>query len=40
MILKNFDNSVSTYNPNSIITKVNKNIPVELDNYFKTCFKK
>ena len=40
MILKNFDNSVSTYNPNSIITKVNKNIPVELDKYFKTCFKK
>lgn len=40
MILKNFDNSVSTYNPNSIITKVNKNIPVELDNYFITCFKK
>ena len=40
MILKNFDNSVSTYNPNSIITKVNKNIPVELDKYFITCFKK
>ena len=40
MILKNFDNSVSTYNPNSIITKVNKNIPVKLDKYFITCFKK
>ena len=40
VILKNFDNSVSTYNPNSIITKVNKNIPVKLDTYFITCFKK
>ena len=40
IILKNFDNSVSTYNPNSIITKVNKNIPVKLDKYFITCFKK
>jgi thiamine biosynthesis lipoprotein len=39
-VLQNFDNSVSTYNPNSIITKVNNNIPVKLDEYFITCFKK
>lgn len=40
IILHNFDNSVSTYNPNSIITKVNKNIPIKVDKYFKTCFNK
>ncbi|RAR75630.1 FAD:protein FMN transferase [Flavobacterium aciduliphilum] len=37
-ILKDFDFSVSTYNPNSIITKVNTNKDVVLDNYFLTCF--
>ena len=39
-LLKDFDLSVSTYNPNSIISKVNKNQEVVLDNYFITCFNK
>jgi FAD:protein FMN transferase len=40
-ILLDFDNSVSTYNPNSIISKINSNQKgVVVDNYFKTCFKK
>jgi len=40
-ILKDFDLSVSTYNPNSIITKINTNQPnVVVDQYFTTCFKK
>jgi len=40
-ILHDFDLSVSTYNPNSIITKINTNQKnVELDSYFITCFKK
>jgi thiamine biosynthesis lipoprotein len=40
-ILKGFDLSVSTYNPNSIITKINTNQPnVVVDKYFIACFKK
>ncbi|MEN9742198.1 MAG: hypothetical protein RLZZ65_3 [Bacteroidota bacterium] len=40
-LLNEFDFSVSTYNPNSIISKVNKNISgVKLDAYFITCFNK
>ena len=40
-ILKDFDLSVSTYNPNSIITKINTNQPnVVVDHYFTACFKK
>jgi thiamine biosynthesis lipoprotein len=40
-ILKDFDLSVSTYIPNSIISKINSNIKnVKLDKYFITCFNK
>ncbi len=40
-ILVDFDFSVSTYNPFSIITRVNRNDnDVKVDRYFKTCFKK
>jgi len=40
-ILHDFDLSVSTYNPNSIISKINANQKnVKLDPYFITCFKK
>lgn len=40
-LLVDFDNSVSTYNPNSIISKINSNQQnVVVDNYFITCFKK
>ena len=40
-ILHNFDLSVSTYNPNSIISKINNNQKnVVLDDYFITCFNK
>ena len=40
-LLADFDLSVSTYNPNSIISKINTNQPnVKLDKYFITCFKK
>lgn len=40
-ILHDFDLSVSTYNPNSIISKINTNLKnVTLDTYFTTCFKK
>jgi thiamine biosynthesis lipoprotein len=38
-LLAEFDASVSTYNPQSIITKVNQNqVGVKLDPYFITCF--
>jgi len=38
-ILKEFDNSVSTYKKNSIISKINANVEnVKIDHYFKTCF--
>ncbi|MGL2964016.1 FAD:protein FMN transferase [Flavobacterium sp. RSB2_4_14] len=40
-LLLDFDNSVSTYNPNSIISKINSNEKnVKVDKYFVTCFKK
>jgi len=40
-ILRDFDLSVSTYIPNSIISKINSNQEnVKLDKYFITCFKK
>ena len=40
-ILHDFDLSVSTYNPNSIISKINTNQKkVVLDHYFTTCFLK
>ncbi|MGL2966774.1 FAD:protein FMN transferase [Flavobacterium sp. XGLA_31] len=40
-LLLKFDLSVSTYNPNSIISKINTNQPyVKVDKYFITCFKK
>ncbi len=39
-ILQDFDLSVSTYKPNSIISKINRNEPVKVDKYFKACFKK
>jgi thiamine biosynthesis lipoprotein len=39
-ILYNFDLSVSTYKPNSIISKINKNEKVKVNTYFTTCFKK
>ncbi len=40
-ILHNFDLSVSTYNPNSIISKINNNVPnVIVDQYFTECFNK
>ena len=40
-LLVDFDFSVSTYNPYSIISRVNQNDKdVEVDDYFKVCFKK
>jgi thiamine biosynthesis lipoprotein len=40
-LLIDFDLSVSTYNPNSIISKINRNEPkVKLDAYFTYCFVK
>ncbi|WP_310560589.1 FAD:protein FMN transferase [Flavobacterium sp.] len=40
-ILKDFDLSVSTYIPNSIISRINSNEKnVVVDKYFKACFKK
>ena len=40
-LLKDFDKSVSTYIPNSIISKINSNQKnVTVDKYFITCFKK
>jgi len=39
-LLINFDKSVSTYQLNSIISKVNNNQKVKLDSYFTTCFVK
>jgi thiamine biosynthesis lipoprotein len=37
-LLNRFDMSISAYNPNSIISKVNQNKDAELDNYFKNVF--
>lgn len=34
------DNSLSTFNPDSTISKVNQNLPVRVDPLFKKCFKK
>ena len=39
-LLINFEKSVSTYQVNSIISKVNNNQKVRLDSYFTTCFVK
>lgn len=40
-ILQEFDLSVSTYNPNSIISKINSNQKkIKVDTYFTVCFKK
>ena len=40
-ILLDFDLSVSTYKPNSIISRINRNEPnVVVDSYFKACFQK
>lgn len=39
-LLLNFDKSVSTYDQNSIISKINTNQPTKVDKYFITCFKK
>lgn len=40
-ILLDFDLSVSTYIPNSIISKINSNVKnVKVDTYFKACFNK
>ncbi len=39
-ILRDFDMSLSTYEPNSIISKINKGNKVELDEYFKQMFYK
>ncbi|NPA37998.1 MAG: FAD:protein FMN transferase [Chlorobi bacterium] len=38
--LDDFNMSLSTYEKNSVISKVNRNEDVELDNYFIRCFKK
>ena len=35
-----FDLSLSTYNKQSVISKVNRNEPVEVDHFFKTVFQK
>jgi FAD:protein FMN transferase len=34
------DNSLSTFNPESIISKINQNLPLRVDPLFKRCFKK
>lgn len=34
------DNSLSTFNPGSTISKINQNLPVRVDPLFKKCFKK
>ena len=39
-ILHAIDMSLSTYNPNSIISKVNRNEPVKLDDHFIKVFRK
>ncbi|MDR1348385.1 MAG: FAD:protein FMN transferase [Prevotellaceae bacterium] len=39
-VLNGFSMSLSAYNPNSIISKVNQNIDVELDDYFRNVFSK
>ncbi len=40
-VLDNFDASLSTYNPESIISRINRNEPgVTADAYFKRCFRR
>jgi thiamine biosynthesis lipoprotein len=39
-ILSDFDKSVSTYDPNSIISKINNNQSTKVDRYFIACFTK
>ena len=39
-LLNNFELSLSSFNPNSIISKINNNIEIEIDEYFKTVFNK
>ncbi len=39
-ILNDFDFSVSTYNPKSVISKINRNEATAVDGYFKVCFAK
>jgi len=39
-ILSDFDKSVSTYDPNSIISKINNNQSTIVDHYFIACFTK
>src|SRR5450759_3679117 len=34
------NNSLSTFDPNSTISKINQNLPVRVDPLFKKCFKK
>jgi FAD:protein FMN transferase len=34
------DNSLSTFNQNSTISKINQNLPVRIDSLFKKCFRK
>ena len=34
------DNSLSTFNPNSTISKINQNLPIRVDPLFKKCLKK
>ena len=36
--LKNFDASLSMFNDTSVITKINRNEPVEVDSLFRRCF--
>lgn len=38
--LKELDYSLSTFNPESTISKVNRNLPIKIDRLFKKCFKK
>lgn len=35
--LKKVDNSLSPFNPNSVITRVNHNEKTEVDSFFRTC---
>ncbi|WP_163718097.1 FAD:protein FMN transferase [Mangrovibacterium lignilyticum] len=39
-VMDELNKSLSTYDPTSVISKVNTNQPTELDNYFLTVFKK
>lgn len=38
--MQRFDNSLSTFNPNSTISKINKNEPTTLDPFFLKCYTK